>query len=93
MTEGESLVDRVRGVLVDVEGVVKASEARLAYRREHGRSLSAAHKGQLTALLVALDGLRERLQAVLEPPPPDPAELRGDFERACANLDRLEGER
>ena len=86
------LVDEVRAVTVQVAAVVKASEARLAYRVEHGRALSKAHVEALDELAKALSALRERIQAILEPPP-DPESLRAEFEDVCVRLEQMEVER
>jgi hypothetical protein len=86
------LAEEIRAAAATVGALVTASEARIAYRVEHGRSLSAAHKEALGALLVALDGLRGRVVAVLDPPPTG-EELRQQFEAACARLEEMEVER
>lgn len=91
MTASEGLLDQGAAVLAAVESYIKRSEDRAAYRREHGRALSAQHKAQLAALVARLDGLRERLTAILEPAPTG-EELRRAFEAACARLAGLESE-
>jgi hypothetical protein len=78
-----SLAERVRALVADAEAVLAESEARLAYRREHGRDLSKAHSQALADLLPALDGLRERLAAIVGP---DIAALRREFEELTQRL-------
>jgi len=79
-------------ILASLDAYLGRSEDRLAYRQQHGRTLSQAHREALSGLAQALSALRERIQAILEPPP-DPEELRADFEAACARLEQMEVER
>lgn len=89
MTAGEAqpLLDEGAAVLAAVESYIKRSEDRASYRQKHRRSVSGGHKAQLTALLVTLDALRDRLRAILGP---DAEELRAEFERLSAEMARLE---
>jgi len=83
------LVDRVRQVAADVEKLTAESEDRQAYRRAHGRDLSAAHKAALANLSVKLGDLRDRLVALVAPAP-DVEGLRAEFEGLQARLERME---
>ena len=89
MTEGAPLVDRIRRLVADVQAITTESEARLAYRREHSRELSAGHKEALNSLHAALQGLADRVGALLAPAP-DPEALRGEYERLVAKFKAME---
>jgi len=80
---GPALAQRVKALVADVEAVLAESERRLAYRREHGRDLSQAHKEALAELLPVLDALRRSLGALVGP---DIEALRREFEELTQRL-------
>ena len=83
------LADRVRAVVAAAQAVIRESETRAEFRREHHRGLSGAHKEALQEFEGTLRGLADRL-AVLVAPDVDVAALREEYERLVAKLGQLE---
>jgi hypothetical protein len=83
-----NLADRVRAVAVQAEALTRESEDRLAYRRAHGRELSAAHVEALHRLQGSLQALAERVAALLAPPI-DVEALRAQYEGLCGRLEEF----
>ena len=66
---------------------IERSESRLAYRKEHGRTLSSQHEEALSDLLAALDSLRGRLASLVGP---DADALRREFAELQERLADME---
>jgi len=79
MRGGKGLLEEGAALVAALEAYVKRSEDRLAYRKERGRELSKQHRQQLEGVLAAVDALRGRLKAILEPLP-DAEELLARFQ-------------
>jgi len=82
MPVSESLLTQGEDTLAALERYIERTEARLAYRLGHGRTLSKAHLGQL-------ETLRERLDRIIEPAP-DTATLRAAFRDLEEQLEAIE---
>ena len=90
--ETQGLLKQGADVLAALDAFIRRSEERLEYRQEHGRTLSKAHRQQLTALRERFDALSGRLEAVLEPPP-DGEALKAEFEGLRERLEGLSDDR
>jgi hypothetical protein len=65
--EGSTLVADGVQLVASVESYIARCEARLTYRREHGRTLSKAHVDALDALKAQVVALTGRLDSLLGP--------------------------
>lgn len=82
MNEGNALLEQGADVLGALERYISRTEARLAYRQEHGRTLSKAALDQLV-------DLRQRIDTIIDPPKAAEA-LSREFEELQRRLEGLE---
>lgn len=82
VTDSDGLLEQGIDVLGALERYVERSEQRLAYRLDHGRTLSRAALEQLA-------DLRQRIDMIIDPPASTEA-LRREFEDLQRRLEGIE---
>jgi hypothetical protein len=78
----DGLLEMGEQTIVAIQRYVARTEGRLAYRQEHGRTLSKTALDQLA-------DLRQRIDNIIDPPASTEA-LRRDFEELQRRLEGLE---